>query len=142
MKTAITASLLLVFMLLAGSVYSNDSLEFKAKLTGDQEVPPVETPARGEAKLEVNEDQTKIEYELRAKSPKENEDRIGLLGAAGAHIHCAPVGVNGPIAAFLSGVITGGVDGKVKIKATLTDANIVENTCSETITSQQNIKSL
>lgn len=140
MKTAMAVSYLLVLILLASSAYSEDSLDFKAKLTGDQEVPPVVNQIRGKAQFEINNDRTKMDYELEVKSRKKDNELVGLLGQAGAHIHCAPVGVNGPIVAFLSGVINGGVDGKFKIKATLTDANIVENICMGTI--QQEIKTL
>ena len=137
MKTAMTVSYLLVLMLLAGSAYSGDTLDFSAKLTGDQEVPPVVNQIRAKAHFEVNKDRTKLDYELKARNDK---DPVGLLGQAGAHIHCGRVGQNGPVVAFLAGVINGGVDGKVEIKATLTDANIVENTCAESI--QQDINTL
>ncbi len=57
----------------------------------------------------------------------------GILGAAGAHIHCAPGGANGPVVAFLAGVVPGGFDGKVKLDATLTAANIVNPACGADI---------
>lgn len=131
MKAAINAFLLLVLIFLAGNAYSKDPLEFKAKLSGDQEVPPVDSRVRGEAKFEVNKDHTKINYELEVKTRK--KELVGILGAAGAHIHCAPVGVNGPVVAFLAGVVSGGFEGKVEIKATLTAANIVNDSCGATI---------
>lgn len=137
MKTAMTVSYLLVLILLAGSAYSDDlfndnSLDFKAKLTGDQEVPPVVSKVRAKAQFEVNKDRTKMDYELKAKSSK--DEPVGLLGAqVGAHIHCAPAGENGPIVVPLAGVIEGGVDGKVTIKATVTDANITNPSCGTNI---------
>ncbi len=131
MKAAVTVSSLLVLIFLAGNAYSNDSLEFKAKLLGDQEVPPVDSRVRGVVQFEVNKDHTMIDYKLEVRTRE--KEPVGLLGAAGAHIHCAPVGENGPAVAFLGGVVSGGFEGKVEIKATLTDANIVNASCGATI---------
>ncbi|MDV6343330.1 CHRD domain-containing protein [Nitrosomonas sp. Is37] len=146
-----TVSYLLVLILLARNVYSSDMAirltpveqlflqgYITAKLTGDQEVPPVVTQVQGKANFAFNQELTEMAYELKAQSSR--DEPVGLLGQAGAHIHCGAVGKNGPIVAFLSGVITGGVDGMVEIKATLTDANIVANTCMNSI--QQDIKTL
>lgn len=130
MNIGITTSLF-VLTLLTGSVNADDELEFSARLTGDQEVPPVDTQTKGKASFEVNEDYTKINYELKVKT--RGMDTVGLLGVAGAHIHCAPAGQNGPVVAFLAGVVNGGLDGRVEFSATLTDANIVDDTCGATI---------
>lgn len=103
-------------------------LEFKADLTGDQEVPsPVVTETTGEARFKVNSALTEIKFEL------EIEDAVDILSAAGAHIHCAPADQNGPIVAFLAGEVPGGFDGEVKIEGTLTDANIINTACGATI---------
>jgi hypothetical protein len=101
--------------------------EFKAKLTGAEEVPPVDTAARGQVQFHVNRDQTQIEFNLKI------ERATAILSAAGAHIHCAPAGTNGPVVAFLAGPVTGGFNGKVEIKATLTAANITNPACGATI---------
>ena len=87
----------------------------------------VVTATSGEAKFEVNEAQTKIEFEL------EIEDAVDILAAAGAHIHCAPAGLNGPVVVFLAGAVPGGFDGEVEIEATVTDANIINPACGSTI---------
>ncbi len=107
----------------------DDDLEFRARLTGAEEVPPAETRTRGKARFEVNEERTRIRYELEVAA----KDDVGLLAVAGAHIHCAPRGSNGPVVAFLAGPITGGVNGKFEIEATLTDANITNPACGATI---------
>lgn len=99
--------------------------DFKAELAGENEVPPIESDASGEAKFEV--DGSSMHYEL------EFEDATDMLAAAGAHIHCAPAGENGPVVVFLAGVIPGGIDGTAEIKATLTAANIVDPACGSTI---------
>jgi len=94
----------------------DDGLEFKADLTGDQEVPPVVTNTTGEIEVEFNDDLTEAEFEL--------EVRDGVA-VTQAHLHCAPAGVNGPVMAFLFGFVPGGfdVDGDLA-EFTLTDANI------------------
>ena len=103
-------------------------LEFKAELSGAEEVPmPVVTDTTGEAKLEVDAGRTRIDYEL------EIEDGENVLGAAGAHIHCGPAGMNGPVAAFLTGMLPGGVNGELQIKATLSQANVMPTACGSTL---------
>lgn len=61
---------------------------FRAHLTGDQEVPPVDTQARGQAVFRFNRDVTALDYKLLVT----NIDDV-----VAAHIHCAPDGVNGPV---------------------------------------------
>ncbi|MFC6671557.1 CHRD domain-containing protein [Marinobacterium aestuariivivens] len=128
MKRYLSATpILALLFLVSGAVYGGD-LEFKAELTGFEEVPvAVETDTTGEAKFEVDDDMTEMEFEL------EIEDAFGILGVAGAHIHCAPAGVNGPVVVFLAGAVPGGLDGKVEIKATVSDANIVDPACGATL---------
>lgn len=61
---------------------------FRVRMTGAQEVPPVNTDARGRAKLDFVEAGTpRVKFLLQARD-------TGTVTAA--HIHCAPVGVNGP----------------------------------------------
>jgi len=122
--------------LYAGSAGASNKLEFEAELSGAQGVPAIDTRTRGEASFEVNDDYTKIEYELKVKT--RGESGIGLLGVAGTHIHCAPAGENGPVVAHLAGVVNGGLDGTFKISATLTEANIVNDACGATIASLVN----
>lgn len=100
---------------------------FHADLSGDQEVPPVVTDTSGKANFHADRAETEIRFRL---SLKNGED---LLGVAGAHIHCAAAGANGPVVAFLAAAVPGGLDGKVDIRATLTDANIVNPACGSTI---------
>jgi len=123
---------LLTIALLAavGGIAANsgdDDREFKAVLKGANEVPPVTTDASGKAEFEVNRDQTKIKFELTIRNA------TNILGAAGAHIHCAPAGQNGDVVAFLAGPVGGGFDGKVELEATLTAANITNPACGATI---------
>lgn len=126
-RSVIAVLTVLVLALAAGVASGNDTLEFKAELTGAEEVPLVETETTGEAKFEVNPAMTDIAYEL------EVEQATDILAVAGAHIHCAPAGENGPVVVFLAGAHPGGLDGKLEVKATLTGANIVNDACGETI---------
>lgn len=124
-----------VVLLVASAAYGGpgrafSDADFKAELSGDEEVPPVETDTTGEAKFIVDEtdDGTQIDFEL------EVADATDILAAAGAHIHCAPEGENGPIVAFLAGQVPGGFDGDFEVKATLTDDNVDgEAGCGDTI---------
>ena len=69
----------------------NDGQEFEATLTGDQEVPPVETSMRGDVDVEVRN--KRLEVVLTVSN---NTNEIFA-----AHIHCAPPGVNGPVGVTL-----------------------------------------
>lgn len=68
-------------------------VHFGARLTGDQEVPPVSTAAVGEASFVANSDRT-ITYVLTTTN---------LTGGTVAHIHAAPYGQNGAVVFPLSG---------------------------------------
>ena len=97
------------------------SMVFKAKLSGDQEVPEVKTETTGDFKLLVNSDRSKVKFSLRVR------DGVGIFGGPGAHIHCAPAGENGPIVAWLAGGLPdgAGLDGRVKLRGMLSDKSIM-----------------
>ena len=120
MTTAFVAGL--VFMLAAPSF----AQRFRATLSGDNEVPvAVETDARGRATVRVEDDE--LVYRLRVRNG------TNTLGAAGAHIHCAPEGENGPVVLFLAGVVPGGLEGRLEIRGVLTEQNILDPACGTTI---------
>lgn len=112
------ATALALILAMAGAAVGEDDLAFKARLTGDEEVPPVVTDTFGRAKIEFSKDLSTAEFVLRVS------DGIRLTQA---HLHCAPTGLNGPIVAFLAGFHDLGwdVDGKWIDNATLTDDNII-----------------
>jgi len=118
-----------VVVLLAALVYPGmahaDDL-FKATLTGDQEVPPVVTDTAGKALLMLNQAETELEFQLHVN------DGVQITQS---HIHCAPVGVNGPFVVFLAGLHEAGldVDGKWVSNATITDTSIVNTECGATL---------
>lgn len=114
-------SLLVVLLAPVVAQAQDEVVVFVTKLQGLQEVPPVETKARGYAAIEVDDSRTNLEFEWVVRGGN------NILGAAGAHIHCAPVGENGSIAAFLGGVVEGGLQGEVEMAGTLTDQNVIED---------------
>lgn len=65
---------------------------FRAHLSGDNEVPPVETNAQGQAIFQLNKTGDALSYKLNVA----NIDDVFM-----AHIHNAPAGVNGPVVTWL-----------------------------------------
>lgn len=104
---------------------NDDKMEFEALGLGKFEVPPVASDTKAELELEVNKKLTKIKYEL------EVENGTGIIFA---HLHCAPVGENGPVVAFVFGPVPEGVnvDGDLS-KGTITDADIRPTACGSTV---------
>lgn len=117
--------LLIALLVQRGGAASQDR-DFAAILTGDQEVPPVETSMTGDVRIEFNDDSTAAKFTLTVN------DGVRVQQA---HIHCAPVGVNGPIVVFLAGFHAPGwdVNGKWIDHVRFTNANIVNTTCGATL---------
>ncbi|WP_026582601.1 CHRD domain-containing protein [Bacillus sp. J33] len=69
---------------------------FFARLKGSEEVPPVRTDAFGMAKFKVSQDEKKMGYRLEVNN---------LKNFTQAHIHLGRRGMNGPVVAFLFGLI-------------------------------------
>lgn len=70
---------------------------FFAKLRGRNEVPPVETDARGEAFFNLSRDELILKFKL---------DLFNIEDVTAAHLHLGAKGTNGPVIAFLFGPIT------------------------------------
>lgn len=70
----------------------NPQSNFRTHLTGDAEVPSVETQAQGQAIFKLSRDGTEIHYKLIVA----NIDDVFM-----AHIHMAPAGANGGVVAWL-----------------------------------------
>lgn len=78
-------------------------INYVAHLSGGQEVPPVETNAVGQVKLQLNHDGTELYYKLIVANIK---------NVRFSHIHLAPAGTNGSIVVFLyPGPTLGSVNG-------------------------------
>jgi hypothetical protein len=71
---------------------ANAVLNFRARLSGDQEVPPVETNARGQASFQLDKDGSSIKFRVVLAN---------IENVTAAHIHAAPFGVNGPVVVWL-----------------------------------------
>lgn len=65
---------------------------FRAHLSGDQEVPPNSSLAQGQAIFQLSKDGTELSYKLIVAN---------LNNVAASHIHIAPAGTNGGVVAFL-----------------------------------------
>ncbi len=109
-----TLTILFVACALAGAASASST--FQTKLSGDEEVPPIATRTSGNAMIKVNKRQTEAKFRVTLRRGE---------AITQAHVHCAPAGANGPVVAFLSGLVPGGFDVHGKFaQARLTDANI------------------
>ena len=77
-------------------VGGNADFNLGTHLTGDEEVPPVDTRAQGQAVFRVSADGSSVDFRLIAS----NIDNVTQ-----AHIHCGASGTNGPIRMWLYPVI-------------------------------------
>lgn len=78
-----------------GNVAANEHdgiRSYSADLTGAEQVPPVETDARGHATFEIDEDRRKVHYEIYVES---------ICNVTQAHIHSGEQGETGPIIVWL-----------------------------------------
>lgn len=66
--------------------------EFSAALSGDHEIPPVDTEATGEALFTLNEAGEELTYEVTVSD---------IENVVAAHIHCGAVDANGPVGVTL-----------------------------------------
>jgi len=101
---------------------------FSAVLTGDNEVPSVNTDATGKIKLFANPQQNMLDYQLSIS------DLNGVV--TGAHIHKGSIGTNGPVVATLktgntfagASASTSGTDGgdstSTSVSGTITSADL------------------
>lgn len=127
-KFRILAPVFVAILLASSQAMAERALNFNVVLSGDQEVPPVETDALGRIQIHIDRNHTALRFRL------DVVDGVDMLGMAGAHLHCAPAGENGPVITFLAGPFSPGYSGHFRIRATLTDDNITGDTdCGTTI---------
>ncbi len=65
---------------------------FRAHLSGGEQVPPADTSAQGQVVFHLNREGTELSYKLIAAN---------ILNILQAHIHMGPKGVNGSVVVFL-----------------------------------------
>jgi len=123
-KSFVVLAVFLTALIYVGIAHADEN--FKATLTGDEEVPPVVTDTTGKVFLRLNKEETELEIQLYVN------DGVRIQQS---HIHCAPAGVNGPIVVFLAGLHAAGldIDGKWVSNATITDTSIVNPACGATV---------
>ncbi|SHG77793.1 CHRD domain-containing protein [Ferrimonas marina] len=118
---------LLLPLLFAPALADNHD-SFRAKLSGLSEVPePVATATRGLAQVDVIEEAGEIDFTMAITRA------TGIFAGPGAHIHCGTAEENGPVVAFLAGGMEAGLNGRVVVSGTLTEANIVATDCGATL---------
>lgn len=71
---------------------SDENRNFRTHLSGDNEVPPVETDAQGQATFQLDRAGTELRYKLIVAN---------IENVVAAHIHCAPAGQNGLVGVTL-----------------------------------------
>lgn len=115
---------LAALLLAAPAAWADET--FKARLSGEDEVPPVATDSSGKFKVRFDKHYTEAEMTLSVN------DGVRIQQA---HLHCAPAGSNGPIVVFVAGLNSAGydVDGKWISNAIATKSSIVNTTCGETL---------
>lgn len=69
-----------------------DKRNFTAHLSGDEEVPPADTDAQGQAIFRLSKDGSELSYKLITAN---------IENVVQAHIHLAPAGANGSVVAWL-----------------------------------------
>lgn len=121
-KSHLVGGVLIALLTLVGTAVAAGNGNFVAHLAGRNEVPPagvvIQTRGQGQAIFQLNNDGSELHYQLNVA----NIDNV-----VQAHIHLGPVGVNGPIVAFLYGPVAAGggrTDG-VLAEGTITAANLV-----------------
>jgi CHRD domain len=125
MNLRVIATGLVVAILGASSAASAEQV-FRARLSGENEVPPVTTNTAGRFEILVNNAATAGQYTLRVDSG---------VRVTQSHFHCGAAGANGPVIVFLAGFRPEGwdVDGQWVGNTTITDANIVNTACGATL---------
>jgi hypothetical protein len=119
MKRALVLPALLGLMvgLAAAPAHAAPPENFRTHLTGAEEVPAVDTRAQGQAVLRLHAGGDALDYRLIVAN---------IAHVTQAHIHCGAAGVNGPVVAFLFGLVEDGVTTNgVLATGTVTPADVI-----------------
>jgi hypothetical protein len=126
--TALTSSIIPVF----AAQHGGEKQKFTAQLSGDQQVPPVQTSASGMAWFKPMQDSVAFEVNV-----------SNIQGVTLAHIHSGKQGENGPpvVPLFKSDPIPGPITGvlaKGNVTADTFQGPMTGKTMSDLITAMQN----
>ncbi|MCK3684172.1 CHRD domain-containing protein [Maribellus sp. YY47] len=104
-------------------------LNFRAHLSGENEVPAVWTDASGQAIFQLNKEGTELSYKLIVDS---------IENVLMSHIHFAPAGQNGPVVVWLypssaPPVLIPGMTSGILAEGVITDANLAGITLMDLI---------
>lgn len=109
----------------------NGTMNAAAALRGSEEVPSVTTNTTGTSRFVISRDRSTMQFTLNVLQGRD---------VMQAHIHCGPVGQNGPVVAWLFGNVPGGFDVHGRLASfTLSDQNIVDNSCNPQIETIQDL---
>jgi hypothetical protein len=114
-------SLVVLLLSLAATASASSAKNFRTHLSGGEEVPVVVTNAQGQAIFQLSKDGSSLRYKLIVAN---------IENVTQAHIHLAPVGVNGSVVAWLypsappAQLIPGRTNG-ILAEGELTSANLV-----------------
>ena len=110
-----------------GSLSALQQQQFVARLSGSNEVPPIQTSATGTAKFTVSADGKSLNYVLNVTN---------MNGVTGAHIHSGKQGETGPI---VLGLFNGGMVGPPtgKENGVLAKGNITSSDLQGTMPGKQ-----
>lgn len=115
--TLLTVLLLVALLMVVGPAVADSNRNFRSHLSGDQEVPAVDTKAQGQAIYQLNKDGDALSYKLIVAN---------IEDVTQAHIHCGAAGVNGPVVAFLFGLDPAGVTvNGILAQGTLTNTDVI-----------------
>lgn len=116
-RLLVSAALVLLAFLPGTAIGSPGGQNLGTPLSGDEEVPARETPARGEASFQLSADGESLDYRLIVAN---------IENVVASHIHVEEAGVNGPVVAFLFGTVPpgGGRTDGVLATGTITEADL------------------
>lgn len=119
-RSALLTLLVLAVLVPAMGAGAAEGFNFQAHLTADEEVPPNDSNATGQAVIRLSDDESTVSWRLIAAN---------IENVFAAHIHCGAPGVNGPVRITLfSGAPAGGrFDGVLSTGS----ASVVGVTCPD-----------
>lgn len=91
-RVIVVLSTILLALLLSATVAAQGPDNYRAHLSGAEEVPAVDTEAQGQAIFQFNNDASALSYKLIVAN---------IENVVAAHIHCGEAGVNGPVGVTL-----------------------------------------